>query len=348
MKNIIVIPAYNPDEKLIILIGSLHKNHLTDIIVVDDGSVTGLSVFDSIKSRVTLLKHEINMGKGAAIKTALKYISDNTQQNAAVCTIDADGQHSVEDALKVLGCLKENPDSLVLGVRTFSGDIPRKSRWGNNITKFVFRILCGFYISDTQTGLRAFGSRLIPFLLEVGGERYEYEMNMLSSCVKNDIRIKEISISTIYTDSNNSSSHFRAVRDSMRIYGNLLLFAGSSFICFIVDFVLMRLFSFLFGLILADYSSMILGNTIARVVSSSLNYYLNSNFVFGKPKSNRSALQYYTLVVIILIANNGLLSIFTELLKIPEALSKIITELVLFFASFLIQKKIIFKKPLKR
>lgn len=344
MENIILIPAYNPDEKLTALVEALKAMITADIIVVNDGSAPASApIFKAIQDKVTLLEHTVNQGKGAALKTGMKYIQANKSEVYGIVTVDADGQHSPSDALKLLNALDKNRNSLVLGCRTFSGEIPWKSRWGNNITKFVFRLLSGVKVSDTQTGLRAFASTLIPTLLEVGGDRYEYEMNMLVSCTKLKIPITEVPIETIYTDEKNTSSHFRVVKDSFRIYGNLLLFAGSSFLSFLVDFAAFNLFFWIVSRFTAENVDTI-SNIAARIISASFNYYLNCTYVFKSEKKITNALEYFLLAAGILTLNTVVLNLLHDGLGIQHTLAKLITEVVFFSISYTFQKLVIFKK----
>jgi len=343
MKNIILIPAYNPDEKLTALVDALKALITADIVVVNDGSAPASApVFEEIKDKVTLLEHKVNQGKGAALKTGMRHILETSSEPCGVVTVDADGQHSASDAWKLLQVLEQNRAALVLGCRTFSGDIPWKSRWGNNITKFVFRLLSGVKVSDTQTGLRAFSSELIPALLEIRGERYEYEMNMLVSCIKMKIPMREVPIATIYTDEKNTSSHFRVVKDSVRIYKNLLLFTGSSFLSFLVDFVAFNLFVWLLNLLHAENVNVV-GNIAARIISASFNYYLNCTYVFKSEKKFKNALEYFLLAAVILTFNTVVLNFFTGAIGIHHSLAKLITEVLFFILSYTVQRLVIFK-----
>lgn len=345
MRNIVLIPAYNPDHKLIELINSCLKvQDISEIVVVNDGSAESSSeVFTQISGKVTLLVHPVNQGKGAAIKTALLYISQKNTDVCGIVTVDADGQHTADDSEKLLHTLVEYPESLILGVRTFSDDIPWKSRWGNKITRFIFRLLSGAKVSDTQTGLRAFTSKLIPFLLAVNGDRYEYEMNMLASSAKHKIKITEVPIATIYIDQQNTTSHFRVVRDSLRIYGSLLLYAGTSFLSFLVDYTFFNLFAWIFGLLCVPYI-VIIANITARMISASFNYYLNSTYVFDNGRKLKSAIQYFLLAGLILLVNTVIMHSFDVYTDIPREIYKVFTEIILFSASYFIQKLFIFKK----
>jgi putative flippase GtrA len=266
-----------------------------------------------------------------------------------IVLLDADGQHRIEDALRLLKEAHKQKNALVLGVRQFDGEIPFRSLFGNTVTKYVFRIFSGKWVSDTQTGLRAFSKDMVPLLMEINGERYEYEMNMLLICAKNNILLTEVPIATIYHDENNSCSHFRTIRDSLRIYGNLLAFSGTSFISFLLDYILFFILVQTLGLGLAAQTAVIVGNIAARIISAAFNYYLNSTFIF-RCKENRakSILSYGLLACFILFLNTVILYCLYDYLGLNKAIAKLITELTLFIISFTVQKFIIFNKSCKK
>lgn len=223
IKRIALIPAYNPDTKLLNVVRGLNKQKI-DVVVIDDGSDKSTDViFDNIKDRVHLIYHDQNMGKGAAIKTGLTYIKENYTDEYIVVTMDCDGQHTIEDTLNMFYESSKNPECLIVGARTFEGDVPTRSRIGNNITKFIFKLVSGVKVSDTQTGLRAFNNTLVDKMLDIPGDRYEYEINVLLQVCRDKIKIIELPIKTIYFD-NNSGSHFKVVEDSLKIYKSILKF----------------------------------------------------------------------------------------------------------------------------
>ena len=215
-----IIPAYNPDERLYKIIDEL-KKHYKKIIVVDDGSVSK-DIFNTLKKDkcCILLTHEINKGKGEALKTAFKYYQDNLIKDySGVITLDADGQHLVSDVLKMDKLLKNN---FMLGTRLFNTkEVPLRNKTGNRITSRVFKWLYKVYIKDTQTGLRAIPNRLIPFSLKVEGSRFEYEMNVLINLVQEKEKIDEFDIQTVYLKDSNKKSHFKVLNDSYKIYKNM-------------------------------------------------------------------------------------------------------------------------------
>jgi glycosyltransferase involved in cell wall biosynthesis len=232
-KTMVVIPAYEPDKKIETLVQALIGR--IPVLVVDDGSggaYTG--IFQAIEDMgAIVLHHTQNRGKGAALKTAFEYLQ-KIGANAHVVTADADGQHSVEDILMIASALRQYAGTVILGGRDVS-QMPFRSRFGNTITRSVFRLLTGSEISDTQTGLRGIPANLIGKMMTVVGERYEYEMNMLLALKKWDISFVELPIQTIYLDGNRSS-HFHPLRDGLRVFVQLFRYTFISLMCALLDY----------------------------------------------------------------------------------------------------------------
>ncbi len=344
MKIIALIPAYEPEENMLDLLENIKKDTDMDIVVVNDGSSDACKdIFSKAKEFAKVLEHEVNKGKGRALKTGLNYINDNYRGEYIVVTMDADGQHTIEDAIKICDLVKKSPDILVLGKRFFGEDVPLRSRFGNAMTRLVYKIATGVKVYDTQTGLRAFSYKLLPLMLEIKGERYEYEINVLMECSKNNIEIKEIDIATIYIN-NNSGSHFNVFKDSYRIYKEIFKFCAASIICFLVDYALYCI-GLVFTVSLGKGLSTVVSNVFARIVSSLLNFTLNKKVVF-KRKGNtlKLAISYFMLALCILAGNTIVLKMFVEVFNIDTKIAKLITELIFFIISWFIQKFLIFKK----
>lgn len=344
MKIIALIPAYEPEENMLDLLENIKKDTDMDIVVVNDGSSDACKdIFSKAKEFAKVLEHEVNKGKGRALKTGLNYINDNYRGEYIVVTMDADGQHTIEDALKICDLVKKSPDILVLGKRFFGEDVPLRSRFGNAMTRLVYKIATGVKVYDTQTGLRAFSYKLLPLMLEIKGERYEYEINVLMECSKNNIEIKEIDIATIYIN-NNSGSHFNVFKDSYRIYKEIFKFCAASIICFLVDYALYCI-GLVFTVSLGKGLSTVVSNVFARIVSSVINFTLNKKVVF-KRKGNtlKLAISYFMLALCILAGNTIVLKMFVEVFNIDTKIAKLITELIFFIISWFIQKFLIFKK----
>lgn len=350
MKVSVILPSYNPNEKLPKTIKVLTEAGFDDIIVVNDGSREECAIFfNEIADNynVTVLTHEKNMGKGRALKTAFKFFLDNREEKSGIVTVDDDLQHGIND---IIACAKEMEASgtAVFGARNFkSGNVPPKSRFGNNVTTFTFRAFCGIKITDTQTGLRAIPRSYLPILLEVGGERFEYETNMLLSMKQNDLTFKELPIETIYIDSN-SETHFHPFKDSIKIYAVILKYILSSLSASIIDLAVFTLFNLLLPKSMDEVLRIFLATAIARIISSAINYTVNRNRVF-KSKSNvkSSLIKYYTLSVCQMALSYGLVFLLTFVTQtsqsILQTLFKMIIDTILFFLCFTLQREWVFK-----
>ena len=213
----LVIPVCDPDaERFPALVRRLRED-FTHVVVVDDGSAQGREAFDAVCGDVdALLVHEVNRGKGAALRTAFAWVRENLPHAVGVVTVDGDGQHDPADVRRVAEKLARDPNGgIVLGVRTFAGDVPFRSKLGNFWTRGLFRLLTGLAVSDTQTGLRGIPIALLPRLLAIPGDRYEYEIRMLADARRHPAPPREVPVRTIYLDGN-AASHYRPLRDTFR------------------------------------------------------------------------------------------------------------------------------------
>ncbi len=223
LKRTAVIPAYKPDKMLPDLVKKLRKCGFYTVVVDDGSGAEYREIFEEVKMHAALITCRKNHGKGSALKTGIKYIERKFGAGAVTVTLDADGQHSAEDALRAVRTAAVNPGTLVLGSRRMNSTVPLRSRFGNKLTRAVFHAKSGVRVYDTQTGLRAFTSDLAGYLAGVSGERYEYEINVLMQCAADCVEIIEIPVTTIYIGEN-ESSHFNPVRDSFRIYRAIFSF----------------------------------------------------------------------------------------------------------------------------
>ncbi len=345
MKNtrIALIPAYQPEPMLLTLLCEVKKSGFEAVVVNDGSSGEAAELFKRAEEYAVVLTHTENRGKGAAIKTGLSYIHKHYLSGYVVVTLDADGQHRISDAVKICEKAEENPDTLILGSRGLNNNVPLRSHIGNAITRIVYRLSTGLKLYDTQTGLRAFGSRLVPEFLSISGERYEYEMNVLLQCARQNIPIKEVEIETVYFN-NNSASHFNTVSDSYRVYKEIIKFSASSFVSFLTDYALYSLLIIITSG-LPGTASVALSNICARIVSSSVNFTINRRLVFKSQNSvAKSALQYFALAALILAGNTLTLSFLTAVVGINQYVAKLCTEIIFFVISWLAQKYFIFRR----
>lgn len=333
----VLIPAYKPTEVLLTVVKNLLAIGLSDLIIVNDGSGPECAqIFDQLASmpQCHVLHHAVNLGKGRAIKTGLNFFLLNFPTAPGVVTADADGQHLAHDIKKVAETFFRDPASLVIGVRKFGRDTPLRSLIGNTITKYVFRMLVGKKISDTQSGLRCIPQGAVTGLMRLEGEKYEYEMNMLINTKTAGLNVTEEEISTVYID-NNKSSHFNPLIDSMKIYFLLVRFSFSSFFASIIDFIV---FAIIFGL----SKNILVGIIFARLIAGNVNFFVNKSLVFHSRESvTATIVKYYTLFVI--MGSIAYVSIQAMAARGMDVLvAKIITETLLFIASFTIQRDFIF------
>lgn len=223
-KFIVLIPAFQPNENFINTIDDIKKEKVDQIIVVDDGSGEKYKhIFDSICEKAIVISYSNNCGKGSALKTGFRYIQNNFDSYVVV-TMDCDGQHIIKDAKKLYDYNIDHTNELVLGSRKLDHNVPVRSRLGNGITRNVFSFVTKVKIFDTQTGLRSFSDELMPIMISIDGNRFEYEINVLLECAIKKIKIHEIWIETIYYN-NNSGSHFNTFKDSYKIYKQIILYA---------------------------------------------------------------------------------------------------------------------------
>ena len=114
MKYIVLIPAYQPDKELIKIISDLTEQNFI-VITIDDGSDQAYeTIFRSASAKAVVLTHEINQGKGEALKTGMHYIMKQIKEPYLIVTADADGQHQIQDILNVCAEAERHPESLVL------------------------------------------------------------------------------------------------------------------------------------------------------------------------------------------------------------------------------------------
>lgn len=243
----ILIPSYKPDDSMVATVRELRDAAPGyRILVVDDGGGETYAPFfeEAKKAGATVLHHEVNRGKGAALKTGFAWLMEKGETEGCV-TADADGQHLTADILKVAALVKELPDAMVIGGRKFNKPgVPFRSKFGNYAARFTYNLLCGQSLGDTQTGLRGVPASRFADMLTIPGDRYEYEMNQLLRARSMDLELIETEIATVYLDEDNSSSHFSPVKDALRVYKPVLLNGLGLILAALVDILVYSLVFF--------------------------------------------------------------------------------------------------------
>lgn len=340
-----IVPSLNPDDRIIDVINGLKSRNFYRIIVINDGSKSK-EYFDKISDSCDILTHYKNYGKGRAMKNALNYYMNTySDKCTGVVFLDSDNQHDIDDICNCCKCSTENPGSLVLGVRNFnSKNVPFKSKYGNKITAAAFRLLCGITISDTQTGLRTMDNSVIPYFLDVEGERFEYETTMLLETKRHSIPIKEVEIKTVYYG-NNETSHFNPLTDSFAIYKLLFRFSSASIASAVIDIGIYTLIVYLFlHFYIPQNSAILIATVSARIISSLFNYIINHKIVFNSTGSiKHSLIKYYILCVLQVAASYFGVFALVNYLKFSPVIAKVIVDFILFLISFKIQQKWVFR-----
>lgn len=334
---VVLIPAYKPDERLAVLVARLRgARRDCAVLVVDDGSGPQYApFFSAARTRgAEVVSSPVNQGKGQALRTGLAHAAATWPEADVVCA-DADGQHTPSDIEAVATRVRET-GHMTLGVRRFTGPVPLRSRIGNDVTALLFRGATGWRLGDTQTGLRGYPAGQLAWLQEISGDRYEYELSALLRAHELGMAVEQVEITTIY-EPGNTSSHFRPVQDSARIYAPLLRFMGASLASFGIDWLGVMVIFPMTGSLLAA----VVG---ARLVSGTANFFMNRR-VFRAQRGTvaRTAVRYAVLAVSLLAASYLMLKALTAV-GIPLGIAKVLGDGAIYVASYVAQRRLVFKE----
>ena len=357
----IIVPSYNPDEKLYQVVKGLTDSGFEEILVVNDGSRPEcLPYFAEVEEfpEVTVLTHEVNKGKGRAMKTAFQYVLDNCPDSIGVITVDGDDQHTIRDIRYMAERMKEEPGKVFIGCRDFNDPkVPARSKFGNKVTSFVFTFLLRIPVTDTQTGLRGTPREYLQDMLDTKGERYEFETEMFFTLKEKKIPFGETTIETVYIGEN-QTSHFHPFRDSWKIYKlifaymfkklfSFFKFMMSSFLSFLADYGIYSLLLFLLKNRMDDRISLAIAVVAGKVVSSVLNFTLNRKVVFkSKEGMGGTLFRYYILWACQTACSYGLITLLSKLFGeeslVVKILLKPVVDIILFLLSYQIQRRWVF------
>lgn len=352
MSKALLIPIYEPTDKVLPFLMQFKKGDFDIFLVVNDGSDKEKfdDVFNDIakKTPFSVIGYKKNKGKGHALKMGMNHLIDNNPDLEYIITADSDGQHTYEDILKVRDEAKESPNTLLLGARDFYKEgVPRNSRVGNKFSSKYFKVSTGKKLKDTQTGLRLIPNELFHLAITTKGERYEYEMNFLTDAVRN-YPYKEIDINTIYENNKNETTHFRPFLDSVIIYKTPLLYILISILSFGIDIGFFHFFSNVVFLSTIE-QRVFLSTLCARVISGIFNFTMFHFVVFqSRDDLGKKAIKYWCLWTINLGLSGGLTYAFK---KVPGHLTfiKFIIDTFLAVANYIINLSFIFvRKKIKK
>ncbi len=209
----VVVPVYNQPARLADVVRRCVAI-CPRVVVVDDGS--DAAVASSLAGLpVEVLRHDVNRGKGAAIRTAAHHLQ--TQEVTHLITLDADGQHYPEDLPRFLEAIQEHPDALIVGVRDFATEgVPGSSRFGRAFGNFWVRVQTGTKVHDIQSGFRAYPVALLQNLTCVS-RRYAFEVEIVVRALWGGVKVHEVPVRVDYPDARHRVSHFHKLHDNLRL-----------------------------------------------------------------------------------------------------------------------------------
>jgi len=334
-----VVPSYMPDEHLVRVIDGLgNLPVIAGIVVVNDGSSPESEpIFEKVAEldAVHVIRHELNQGKGAALKSGFGYLIETHGEDIGIITVDADGQHAPDDISNVANEHLRKPSALTIGVRAFDQDVPFRSAIGNRLTRHVLKLFHGIEIADTQTGLRALGGKFAASTLSIPSDRYEFELDMLLMARADGVLIEQIPIRTIYLEGN-KSSHFNIILDSTRIYFAMARFAFAGMAAAVID-------NAIFWILTTQGIGILPSQIAGRTVASFVNYFMVKGMVFhSRSRHTFSAPRYIATVCLLGVLSYGMILLGSETLGMPAIAAKIVAETLIFIGNYVIQRTIVF------
>lgn len=216
----VVIPAHN-EEKVIaeVVKGVLDKGY--SCVVVDDGSKDN-TYLEAQKTGAKVFRHRINRGKGAAVLTGIEAAIGLEAQ--IIATMDGDGQHDIIDLDRLIEPIKSGNYEVVLGSRILDVSRSKFPLWrllANHIGNAVTFILCGIWVSDSQSGFRAYSAR-VARLLEQAGDKYEFDSEVIRIISRHKCRYKEVPISVHYTEYSLKKVHGQSFQNGLKTFWRLI------------------------------------------------------------------------------------------------------------------------------
>lgn len=359
LKMTVVIPSYNPDVKLSMLVDELIMSGFSDIIIIDDGSDFSIknveSAFEYVKKKAecTILHHPTNLGKGMALKTGFKFCIHNRSEGTLIVTTDDDGHYSVANMLKCVELYKERYIEelpVLIASRDFkAGAYSAKRRLFNKISGVAMTYLCGVEVRDVQTGLRLIPIKYLNKLLEIDGERFDYEVNMLVELKYNNIKTVE-HIIPMEKETILKYADYNPIWDICRLIAVILKYALSSLAATALDVIIFYLIILMMDgtlFSIGKSEGMLFATFVARVASSTFNCIVNKRTVFKSDEPmKRVIVKFYIFSLfraafsyVMVLGASYILGLYADT---GTVLVKLLVDLILFFAGYSIQKKFIF------
>lgn len=206
-----LVPCYF-EERFIADVACRVKAQLDTVLVIDDGS-TDATETNACSADVEVIRHKVNQGKGAAIKTGLRALSERPGIEYALI-LDGDGQHAPEEIPRFLAAANETKAPMLVGNRMADVEtMPFVRKLTNRLMSWQIGSVCGQPVPDSQCGFRMICRDLLPAMVAIETTKFDYETEMLVVASRRGCKIDAVPISTIYGD---EKSKIHPVRDTIR------------------------------------------------------------------------------------------------------------------------------------
>ncbi len=342
MDYAVIVPIYYETNNTLRLCRELFAQEADNIVVVNDGAKLSKSFLAELLSMgCNIIKFENNRGRGASLKAGIKFAHDKLYNIKGYITVDADGQHSAEDVMKIARAMDLRPNSIVLGKRDFpNANMTIRSKFGSRIASLYFKIITGVKCSDTLTEVKGIPNSLYEIAIGADGKRFDYDFNFLTECAGKGIEIYNLNINIHY--SSKSKSNYRLIEDTYLIYATPLKFATASMGCALIDLILFTVLTYTLPTSLAF--NVVFATLLARIVSGGINFFINRKVIFkNNGDVKRQLWRYIILFVGIMITSSAIVSLLS-FIPIPVTIIKMLVDIMLWIVNYTMQRKWVFKE----
>lgn len=318
--KIALITVFEPDNHFVEFLKSLKEANF-EVLVINDGSqVTFNKIFEEAGKIVRILNHEFNRGMGASIKTGLEYIKKNCQGNYIVVTMDYHKKQEIEDIKQVSEAVLLNPNAFVLGSKRRTKETSITTKLGSEAMRFAYQKKTGIDVYDTNANLRGFSNNLIDFLLQVKGNRKDYEINVLLKCAEQKIEIKEIAL----TEEEKKILERKEKKKETSFESEIFKFAMLSPFGLGIDFVLF--------LILYLFSKQgMVSLVFAKIVSSIIDFSRDKTHIYKiEPDASKVTKLYCLFVFLIILVDCLLFGFLSSFFSLQIIFAKIVGEIAVY------------------
>jgi len=218
-KIFIVIPAFNEAKVIQSVISEVKSAGYQNIIVIDDGSADNTQE-KAKELEVIVLRHKLNRGKGAATKTGIE--AAKLLEAEIIVTMDGDGQHDPGDISKLIEPILEGNCDVVLGTRLKNTEgMPFQRIIANKIGNLITWFLFGLYVTDSQSGFRAY-SRHSTEIIDTRGDHYDYDSEVIREIYIRKLKFKEVSVKVRYTEYSMGKIHKQGFANGVKTFYKMI------------------------------------------------------------------------------------------------------------------------------